>query len=100
MRRIEIAGRQTPVMNGGKDEVQDLLTDGCWRTFWFLRRGAGPCGLASRRISLLARHPGGGLQPRSLRGHITQDDRSGYGVSLVPVTGLSGNGEDSSLGEP
>jgi hypothetical protein len=33
MRRIEIAGRQTRVINGGKDEVQDLLTDGCWRTF-------------------------------------------------------------------
>ncbi len=59
MHTVEIAGRPTLVVNGSKDEVQDLLTDS-WllEELLVLETQAGLSGLAITRISSFALHLG------------------------------------------
>jgi hypothetical protein len=108
MHAIEIAGRPTLVINGSKDDVEDLLTDG-WlledllvletqgRPLWF---GQQKDFLVRPASADEATHWEEAFSRALLEGHITEDDRSGYIVYLVSVTDPTGNDEDDSLDEP
>jgi hypothetical protein len=108
MHTVEIAGRPTLVVNGSQDEVQDLLTDS-WlledllvletqgRPLWFGHHKDFSVRAASQNeVSQWEE----AFSRALLDGHVTQDDRSGYIVYLVPVTDPSGDDEDDSLDEP
>jgi hypothetical protein len=108
MHTIEIAGRPTVVVNGSKDEVEDLLTDS-WliedltvletegRPLWFghykdfLVRPAFEEEIAKWEEA---------FSRSLLEGHVREDDRDGYVVYLVPVSDPSDDEGDNSLDEP
>jgi hypothetical protein len=108
MHTVEIAGRPTLVVNGSKDEVQDLLADG-WlledllvletqgRPLWFGQQKDFSIRPASEgEFSQWEEAFSGAL----LEGYVTEWDRNGYIVYLVPVSDPTGNDEDESLDEP
>jgi hypothetical protein len=108
MHTIEIAGRPTLVVNGSKDEVQDLLTDS-WlledllvletqgRPLWFGRQKDFFVRPASEaEVSQWEEAFSRALS----EGHVTEDDRSGYIVYLMPVSDPKADGEDDGLDEP
>ena len=108
MHTIEIAGRPTLVVNGSKDEVQDLLTDS-WlledllvletqgRPLWFGR----PKDFFVRpAFAEEASEWEEGFSRALSDGHVTEWDRNGYIVYLVPVSDSTGDEEDEALDEP
>jgi hypothetical protein len=108
MHTIDIAGRPTVVVNGSKDEVQDLLTDS-WlledllvletqgRPLWFGR----PKDFFVRPALAQEASQWEEAFSRALsEGHITEWDRDGYIVYLVPVSDPTDDKEDEILDEP
>ena len=108
MHTIEIAGRPTLVVNGSKDDVEDLLTDG-WlledlivletqgRPLWF---GQQKDFFVRPALEEEASQWKEAFSRALLKSHVTEDDRSGYIVYLVPVTDPTRDDEDDSLDEP
>ena len=108
MHTIEIAGRPTLVVNGSKDEVQDLLTDS-WllEDLLVLETEGRPLWFGHRKdffVRPAAEHEASqweeAFSRALLEGHVTADDRNGYIVYLVPVADPSNDEEDDSLDEP
>ena len=108
MHTIEIAGRPTLVVNHSKEEVEDLLTDS-WlledlmvletqgRPLWFgHRKDFFVRGASEDEVSQWQE----AFSRALLEGYVTEDDRRGYAVYLVPVTGPTHDDEDGSLDEP
>jgi hypothetical protein len=111
MHTIEIAGRPTLVVNGSKDEVQELLTDS-WlledllvletqgRPLWFgQQKDFSVRPAAEDEVSQWEATFSHALS----EGHVTQFDKSGYIVYLIPVTDPTADDEDEeddSIDEP
>jgi hypothetical protein len=108
MHTIEIAGRPTLVVNGSKDEVQDLLADS-WlledllvletqgRPLWFGQQKDFSIRPAfAEEVSQWEE----AFSSAQMEGHVTEWDRDGYIVYLVPISDPTGDEEDESLDEP
>jgi hypothetical protein len=94
MQTIEIAGRPTVVVNSREDEVQDLLEDEAFYEDLLIFETEGKPLWSGERDDLfirpafedeIARWEKVFVQAR-LDGEVTEDDRDGYLVFLVPIT--------------
>jgi hypothetical protein len=108
MHTIEIAGRPTLVVNGSNDEVQDLLTDSWLLDDLLVLEAQGLPLWFGRPKDLFVRpafaeevsHWETGFNHALSEGHVTEDDRGGYIVYLVPVSDPTADDEDDGLDEP
>ena len=111
MHTIEIAGRPTVVVNASEDEVQDLLTEEWFKLdLMVLETESRPLWFGHQKDFSVRRAFEEEISKWEaefsrclLEGHITEDDRRGYIVYLVPVTDPTDDDEDEeddSLDEP
>ena len=105
---VEIAGRPTLVVNGRKDELQDLLTDSSLLEDLLVLETQGRPLWFGRPKDFFVRPAFGeeasqweeGFSRALLDGHVTEWDRDGYIVYLVPVSDPTEDEKDDSLDEP
>ncbi len=108
MHTVEIAGRPTLVVSGSKDEIEDLLTDGWLREDLMDLETEGRPLWSGQHKDLLVRpaseeeaaHWEEVLSLAMLESDVTENDRNGYIVYLVPIAGPADDEEDGSLDEP